>query len=456
MPSIWYEVFSVVAIEAMSMGIPLIASNIGGLAEVFEHERSGIYVPPGDSGALAEAMRRLWNDPAACHKMGAAAREQVHDNYTPGAFLERLTAAFQRVLEQRRDRGRSIRHDRGMSSKRERGMTLLSANDEVETVRGGPESLRIAVVGLRGVPSNYSGVERIVEDLFEIIAAEGHRVTIYCRPQVLDSPTAMYKGMRLVRVAAPGGKNFETLSHSLLSTVHLLAHGDVHEGGERFDVISYHTIAPGLFAPLAKLGGIPVVNHVHGLDWQREKWRGLGSRVLRQCERTMVKNATRIVGVNLDIIEYYRANYGVEALLLPNGVHEVRDDFKPDATVLKRFGLAPRGYAVSISRLVPEKRMHDTDRGVREAPGDFKLVFVGEGKHSPEYVQRVREQAAADPRIVFTGLQQGNALETLFRCCAILCDGVGIGGVAFLAAGIYGTADSRDRQRYHAAPATAG
>jgi glycosyltransferase involved in cell wall biosynthesis len=294
-------------------------------------------------------------------------------------------------------------------------MTSLSANSEVESTHGAPESLRIAVVGPRGVPSSYSGVERIVEELFEIIAGEGHRVTVYCRPEVLDEPTAVYKGMRLVRIPAPGGKNFETLSHSLLSTMHLLALGDVHDGGKPFDLVSYHTIAPGLFTPLPKLSRVPVINHVHGLDWQREKWRGLGSRVLRQCERTMVRHATRIIGVNHDIVEYYRVHYGVEAALLPNGVLRVRDEFTPDAGVLKQFGLTPGGYAVSICRLVPEKRLQDSIAAFAKMPGDFKLVLVGEGKHSPEYVRRLHEQAGGDPRIVFTGLQQGDALETLFR-----------------------------------------
>jgi glycosyltransferase involved in cell wall biosynthesis len=278
-----------------------------------------------------------------------------------------------------------------------------------------PDSLRIAVVGPRGVPSNYSGVERIVEELFEYIAAKGHRVTVYCRPGVIDEPTAVYKGIRLVRTPAPGGKNFETLSHSFFSTVHAILRGDIHDQGERFDVLSYHTIAPGLFAPLARIAGVPVINHVHGLDWQREKWRGLGSRVLRRCEKNMVRNASKIVGVNQDIVDYYRNNYQIDVPLLPNGVHKVSDQFTPDAEVLKSFQLSPRGYVVCIGRLVPEKRIHDTIAAFRNVPGDIKLVFVGEGKHSPEYVEKIRAQAAEDPRIVFTGIQRGSALETLFR-----------------------------------------
>jgi glycosyltransferase involved in cell wall biosynthesis len=275
--------------------------------------------------------------------------------------------------------------------------------------------LRIAVIGPRGVPSNYSGVERIVEELFEYIAARGHLVTVYCRPGVLGEKTGTHKGMRLVRTSAPGGKNFETLSHSFFSTMHAAIRGDVHDGGKKFDLISYHTIAPGLFTPIARLAGIPVVNHVHGLDWQREKWKGLGSRVLRRCERTMVSHATQIVGVNQEISDYYRRSYNLDVPILPNGVHAVSDDFTPDAEVLQRFGLAPRGYIVSIGRLVPEKRIHDTIAAFANVPGNTKLVFVGEGKHSPEYVSDLHKSAANDPRIVFTGIQSGHALETLFR-----------------------------------------
>jgi glycosyltransferase involved in cell wall biosynthesis len=101
--------------------------------------------------------------------------------------------------------------------------------------------------------------------------------------------------------------------------------------------------------------------------------------------------------------------------LLSNGVHEVSDDFKPDGQVLRKFGLTPRGYVVCVGRLVQEKRVQNTIAAFARVPGDFKLVFVGEGQHSQEYVRRVQNLAAGDPRIVFTGLQRGEALETLFR-----------------------------------------
>jgi glycosyltransferase involved in cell wall biosynthesis len=289
--------------------------------------------------------------------------------------------------------------------------------------------LRIAVIGPRGVPNNYSGVERIVEELFEYIAAKGHHVTVYCRPGVIEQPTGMYKGIRLVRAPAPGGKNFETLSHSFFSTLHAVRRGDIHDEGQKFDVISYHTIAPGLFTPIARLAGVPVINHIHGLDWQRDKWKGLGSRVLRQCEKTMVRHATKVVGVNQEIVDYYKTNYNLEVPLLPNGVNKVTETFTPDAQVLNNFGLTPRGYIVCVGRLVPEKRIGDTIAAFAKVPGDFKLVFVGEGKHSPEYVQQMHALGAADKRVVFTGLQRGAALETLFRCARLYVTASGMEGL---------------------------
>jgi glycosyltransferase involved in cell wall biosynthesis len=280
-------------------------------------------------------------------------------------------------------------------------------------------SMRIAIMGFRGVPSGYSGIETICENLFADFASRGHKPTIYCRPGVLDTPTGEHRGIKLVRTPAPGGKNGETLSHTLFSLMHGIRKGDVHDGGKKFDLISFHSIAPNFFIRLAKMAGIPVISHVHGLDHLRSKWAGLGSKVIFKAERSMVKHATRIVTVNQEIVDYYRKTYNVEAALLPNGIHKITDDFSPDATTLEKFGIAPGKFVVSIGRLVPEKCCHDTIAAFKNVKTDYKLLFVGEGKHTPEYVQQIKEQAANDNRIIFTGHQGGAALQTLFRCARL-------------------------------------
>ncbi|MBC7785211.1 MAG: glycosyltransferase family 4 protein [Burkholderiales bacterium] len=303
---------------------------------------------------------------------------------------------------------------------RNRDETIIVTNSSNQFPReSGWRPLRIAVVGGRGVPSSYSGVERICEDLFAWFAARGHKVTIYCRSQVLTEKRGEYRGMRLVRTPAPGGKNGETLSHSLSSLIHAVLRGD--ENGEPFDLVSLHTIAPNLFAPLPYLAGLRIISHVHGLDHQREKWKGIGARVIRAAERMMVRCADKVVVVNPSLTDYYRDSFGIPTELLPNGIHAIDDQFEPDVSVMEKFGLTSKRYIVSVGRLVPEKRIQDTIAAFKKINTDFKLVFVGEGKHSPEYEQMVKSLAAADPhgRVVFTGQQSGHALETLFRSAGL-------------------------------------
>lgn len=63
-PSMVAETFGLVALEAMAMGTPVVASDIGALSEVVEHQTSGLIVPPGDVEALQSALALLLTDPA--------------------------------------------------------------------------------------------------------------------------------------------------------------------------------------------------------------------------------------------------------------------------------------------------------------------------------------------------------------------------------------------------------
>lgn len=278
--------------------------------------------------------------------------------------------------------------------------------------------MRIAVVGGRGIPSTYSGVETIVENLFAHFADRGHKITVYCRSGVLDAPLGNYRGIQLVRTPALSGK-LETVTHTAASCMHAMRYGALNDGGEPFDLVSFHAIPPNLAQKVCTYSRVPTISHVHGLDHQREKWKGIGAKLILQAEREMVKHASQIVTVNRSIVAYYREHYGVEAALLPNGIHPVRDDFTPDMATLDKFGLQRGKYFVTISRLVPEKRHNDVIAAFARVKTDCRLVIVGEGNQSDGYVDAIKRQAASDPRVIFTGQQGGDALQTIFRCARL-------------------------------------
>jgi len=77
-----FEGFGIVALEAMVLGVPVIASDIGGLSEIISNEVTGLLVPPGDSCALASACRRLIENPDLKQFISNNAREMVLKKYS--------------------------------------------------------------------------------------------------------------------------------------------------------------------------------------------------------------------------------------------------------------------------------------------------------------------------------------------------------------------------------------
>ncbi|MFB3787130.1 MAG: glycosyltransferase family 4 protein [bacterium] len=98
-PSRAMETFGLTAVEAMSYGLPVIGSNIGGLPEVIDEGRTGYLVEPDNVEALAARIQELWNNPLLGRQLGLAGREKVLREYTEDMYLQRLLAAYRRVLE---------------------------------------------------------------------------------------------------------------------------------------------------------------------------------------------------------------------------------------------------------------------------------------------------------------------------------------------------------------------
>src|SRR5690349_1336451 len=82
-------------IEAMSAGVPVVASPVGGIPEVVADGASGFLVAPGDKGALERALRRLLIERTLAARMGAAARETARARYAPERALPVLENLYE-------------------------------------------------------------------------------------------------------------------------------------------------------------------------------------------------------------------------------------------------------------------------------------------------------------------------------------------------------------------------
>ena len=101
MPSL-KEGLGVAALEAMAAGLPVIASDVGGLREVVEDGRSGIVVRPANAGAIASAIGRLAESAELRSQMGAAARARVVENYSIETMAARTLALYRECVRKTR------------------------------------------------------------------------------------------------------------------------------------------------------------------------------------------------------------------------------------------------------------------------------------------------------------------------------------------------------------------
>ena len=120
-------------------------------------------------------------------------------------------------------------------------------------------SLRIALLGSRGVPARYGGYETLLEELGKRLVDAGHDVTVYCRSRYTRREESPYLGMRLVVLPTLPTKHFDTPVHTLLSCLHTWGRG--------YDAALVVNGANALFLPLLRLGRLPTALHVDGMPY---------------------------------------------------------------------------------------------------------------------------------------------------------------------------------------------
>ena len=97
-PSLWYEGFPMVIVEALSCGLPIIASRIGGLPEMVQDGHSGLLFEPGDPSALLQALRNFVSDTSGIEAKRQASRDQFDRHYTEQKNYEILVEIYKELL----------------------------------------------------------------------------------------------------------------------------------------------------------------------------------------------------------------------------------------------------------------------------------------------------------------------------------------------------------------------
>jgi glycosyltransferase involved in cell wall biosynthesis len=270
--------------------------------------------------------------------------------------------------------------------------------------------LRIAMVGQRGVPATFGGIEHHVEELGSRLVERGHEVIVYARPNYLESPIEEYRGMRVKVLPTVDSKHLDAIVHSGVSTAAAIR--------ERVDVIHYHAIGPGIPGALPRFAShAKVALTVHGRDGERAKWGRAARMVLSTAEWMSAKVPDATIVVSQDLQRHYLDAYGRQTWYIPNGVEP--KDRLPAREITDRWGLTEGSYVLFVGRLVPEKAPDLLIHAFRHLEGDVRLVIAGGSSFTDEYVGSLEALASTDDRVVMAGYVYGDTLTELYSNASV-------------------------------------
>jgi glycosyltransferase involved in cell wall biosynthesis len=272
--------------------------------------------------------------------------------------------------------------------------------------------VKIALAGTRGIPANYGGFETFAEEISTRLAARGHDVTVYCRERYRDPG---YRSVRLQYLPTIRHKYFDTLAHTCVSTLHLLAH--------RVDVALYCNGANAIFTIWPRLFGMPVALNVDGIERKRKKWNRLAKSWYLVSEWLATFCPTVVVTDARTIEQYYRERYGKASTFIPYGAETGKVESRG---ALDQLGLTPGQYFLYVSRMEPENHPLEVRQAFEKLATPMKLALIGDAPYAQDYIRRVRD--TSDPRVVMPGAIYGAGYRELGSHCFAYIHATEVGG----------------------------
>ena len=260
--------------------------------------------------------------------------------------------------------------------------------------------MKIAIMGIRGIPANYGGFETFIEEMAPRLVRRGHDVTVFGRSNIIEHDDSFYKGVRIKILPTISHKYLDTVIHTLVCSLYSFFH--------RYDVVYICNSANAVFAIIPRLMGKPTIVNVDGLEWKRQKWNWAGKTFYRLSEFLATFLPTAIVSDAKEVQRYYLEKFAKESKYIPYGA-----PVAPVATkeTLQRFQLEERKYILYVSRMEPENNAHRVVEAFERTKTDKKLVMVGDAPYSSDYIAKLR--STRDPRIIFTGYVFGQGYREL-------------------------------------------
>ena len=272
--------------------------------------------------------------------------------------------------------------------------------------------MKVAMIGHKVVPSRRGGIENVLTTLCPILVEKGLDVTCYNRSSdkveneyVGTVKNKMYKGVKIKNAWTLNVRGFAAMIASFTAAI--------SASFKDYDVIHFHAEGPCAALWIPKLFGKKCVATVHGLGWQREKWgKGFASKYIKFGEKVLAKYADEVIVLSEAAYDYFKETYNRETTIIYNGIS--RPMRRNASLITEKYGLRKDEYISVVSRLTAEKGIHYLIDAYSKITTDKKLVIAGDTSDTDDYVRMLKDKAAGNPNIIFTGFISGDILDEIY------------------------------------------
>lgn len=278
-------------------------------------------------------------------------------------------------------------------------------------------SLKIAILGTRGIPNHYGGYEQAVTYLAPGLVQKGHHVTVY---NSHNHPFAgnEWNGVEIIHCYDPEYR--AGTAGQFIYDLNCLRHARK----QNYDVLLLMGYtSSSIWGKIYPKKPVTISN-MDGLEWKRSKYRKPVRAYLRYAEKLAVKYSDYYVADSIAIKSYLDEKYRIDSHFIPYGavIHE-----KSLADHLAEWSLQAGEYFLLIARIEPENNIETIIEGFINSGSNKKLVIVGNTAN--RFGKKILKQFARASNIRFIGaLFDQEKLDCLRSYCSLYFHGHSVGG----------------------------
>lgn len=289
-------------------------------------------------------------------------------------------------------------------------------------------TLKIAIIGSRGIPAKYGGFETFVDEISKRLVAKGYEIHVSCEGGITPKIREYY-GVYLFYFPL---KPFCRVIYETIYDIYCLI-----KSSYMCDYIYMLGYGAGFSFFIPKLFRKKLFVNVDGIEWRRDKYNKIEKLILYLNEIFAVHLADVIIADSIEIKKYIESKHGKSAVYISYGVEQPHIELW-DSSKLKQISsannltsLERNSYYLVVARLEPENNIHTMIEGFLLSNTTKRLVIVGNflnQKYELSIKKIITELNGHDRIILTKGIYKKDLLNMLRQNCFAYIHGHSAGG----------------------------